>query len=287
LLGGSNNNVVVTGLGSVLSVSNEMTVGQSGGSSNTMVISDGGQVFNLLSHLGDFGGGSNVVLVTGSGSVWSISDHLWIPSSGGMGNSLMVKNGGTVITSNIVVQADNSITLNDGNLTLMKFLTISSNAVVSGCGTINGSVVVDPGGTLLADYSGNLILKSNITNNGTMRAINGGTLEFYGTVVNNGVIDIINGSTNFHGAFINNGVVLDSNTVHISSVTLSDPDAVVQIPSLTGHSYQLQVTPSLSPANWTNAYPAQAGNDGMLIFTDPGGATNDPTRFYRINVTAP
>jgi hypothetical protein len=64
-------------------------------------------------------------------------------------------------------------------------------------------------------------------------------------------------------------------------------DVNVQIPSLSGHTYQLQVTPSMTPTNWTNDGSSQAGNNATLTFTDSGGATNVPGRAYRIDVTAP
>jgi hypothetical protein len=121
-----------------------------------------------------------------------------------------------------------------------------------------------------------------------MRASNGNVLETYGTVVNNGTIDLINGGvTNFHGAFVNNGTILDSNTVIVAQTSISSDDVIVQIQSVVGHGYQLQISPSLEPPAWTDAYAAQPGTGGVLIFTDPGGATNQPSRLYRIQVTAP
>jgi hypothetical protein len=121
-----------------------------------------------------------------------------------------------------------------------------------------------------------------------MRAANGNALEAYGTVVNNGTIDIINGGvTNFHGGFINNGTVLTASSVAISSIFVAGIDLNVRIPSVLGHTYQLQISKSLTPTNWfTNgATPTQSSN--TLTFTDPGGATNVPARFYRVLVTAP
>src|SRR5439155_19132623 len=89
-------------------------------------------------------------------------------------------------------------------------LRIRNAASLTGCGTINGIVVVDAGGTVQADCSP-LVFGQSVTNNGTMRAINGSVLEAYGNVVNNGFINAIHGATNFHGVFINNGIVLDAN----------------------------------------------------------------------------
>jgi T5SS/PEP-CTERM-associated repeat protein len=290
--GGGNNTAIITGAGSFLSVSNQLMLCATAGSYNAMLISDGAQVSNSYTRLGDFGSDHNCVLVTGSNSLWSI-DQLDVGSLGNplfaesFNNSLAIHSNATVVASNVTVGANNSIELDQGSLVLFRDFAVRNNATVSGCGTVSGTVNVSKGGTVLADCDGELIFMNSVTNNGTMWAINGGVLECYGAVVNNGTIDFINGSANFHGAFINNGVVLDSNSVHISSITLSEPDVIVQIPSATGHTYQLQTSPVLSPANWTNICPAQAGIDSVLIFTDLGGVTNDPTRFYRIVVTAP
>ena len=133
---------------------------------------------------------------------------------------------------------------------------------------------------------GTLTFAGIVTNNGTMRANGGCVLESYGTVVNNGTIDIINGATNFHSGFTNNGTVLDAKSVRISQVSRSAQDFVIRIPSVLGHTYQLQYTASLTPANWTNIGLSQAGTGGVLTFTDPGGAAN-AQRFYRLDVTAP
>ena len=69
---------------------------------------------------------------------------------------------------------------------------------------------------------------------------------------------------------------------------------LIQIPSATGFTYRLpvrrnameggQLTPSLQPPAWTDSGPAQPGTGGVLTFTDPGAATNAPSRFYRVRV---
>jgi len=148
-------------------------------------------------------------------------------------------------------------------------------------------VLVDAGGTVLSDC-GTLTFTGIVTNNGTMRAINGAVLETYSNLVNNGTIDVINGGvTNFHGAFINHGTILDASSVKISQVSQSGQDFDLQIPSVMGHTYQLQFTPSLTPTNWINTGPPQPGTGSTLTFTDPSGLTNFPARFYRIDCTAP
>jgi len=166
-------------------------------------------------------------------------------------------------------------------------LEIANNGALSGCGTINGNVKIDSGATVLANCGGTLTFAAIVTNNGTMRANGGSVLESYGTLVNNGTIDIINGGKSFHGTFVNNGTVLDASSVKVSQVSQSGQDFVVQIPSVTGHTYQLQFRTSLTPTNWTSTAAPQSGTGRVLTFTDPGGATNLPARFYRVDCTAP
>jgi hypothetical protein len=79
--------------------------------------------------------------------------------------------------------------------------------VLSGCGAINGSEIVDAGGAVVVDCGGVLTFTGSVTNNGILHAQNGSVLESCGPLVNNGVIDLMAGTTNFHSTFINNGTI--------------------------------------------------------------------------------
>jgi len=205
--------------------------------------------------------------------------------TGGWLNALGVTNSnGQILTLGNGVTAT-TLSLLGGISFLGNGLMISANATLTGCGTINGNVVVNPGGTVLANC-GNLNFSGIVTNSGTMRAINGSVLEASGLVVNNGTIDIINGSTNFHAGFVNHGTILTAANMEISQASRSGQNFVVHVPSVTGHTYQLQYTTSLTPATWTPTGASQSGNGGVLTFTDSGGAAN-PQRFYRVGCTAP
>jgi autotransporter family porin len=165
-------------------------------------------------------------------------------------------------------------------------LRIRNAATLTGCGTVNGNVTVDSNGTVFANC-GTLTFTGTVTNNYALAA-DGAVLEFYGTVVNNSAILLYNGgSTNFHGAFINNGIISNAGPVIVSSANRIGNDLVVQAPSTNGFRYQLQITTSMISPVWTNSGTEQPGTGGVLTFTDPGGATNGPTRFYRVDVIAP
>jgi hypothetical protein len=165
-------------------------------------------------------------------------------------------------------------------------LEVRGNAVLSGCGTINGSVVVDAGGVILADCGGTLTFTGIVTNNGSWTAINGSVLESYGPVVNNGVINALDGTTNFHAGFVNNGVVLDSNSIpQIVSVSVVGSGAEVRFTTSSSPTYVLEYTSDLVTGSWTP----------LVAFTGPGGdvivtdfeALQQTQRFYRVRLVVP
>ncbi len=105
----------------------------------------------------------------------------------------------------------------------------------------------------------------------------GASVNFVGPVVNNGLIIAVNGSTEFSSGLANNGAVLTEVDAQISSHTRSGNNIITQMPSATGASYQLQVTPALNPATWTNLGASQSGTGGVLTFTDSAGPQTAPT----------
>ena len=95
-----NNRVVVTGTGSVWSNrSGTLFVGRNG-AGNSLVISNGGQVFDGTSFVGSgsLSSSNNSVLVSGPYSAWRNSSGLVVGGSG-WSNSLVVNNGGLVVDS--------------------------------------------------------------------------------------------------------------------------------------------------------------------------------------------
>jgi len=312
---GGSNQVIVSGNGALLDASPaNLYVGLFSFLSDRVDIGPGGTVLAGYVNLGQGSTATNFINVTG-GSLFVTNAF---GSTMQVFQGTLALNGGTVtvddliLTTNLGVVAFSAGTLysrstqatnglpfvvgdgvNAANFQLLggvhsfNSLRIRNAARLSGCGTVTGNVVIDAGGTVLSDC-GTLTFTGIVTNNGTMRAINGSVLETYSNLVNNGTIDIINsGVTNFHGTFINHGTILDASSVKISQATASGLDFDVQVPSVNGHTYQLQFTTSLTPTNWTNTGSSQPGTGGVLTLIDPGGATNSPARFYRIDCTAP
>jgi T5SS/PEP-CTERM-associated repeat protein len=163
-------------------------------------------------------------------------------------------------------------------------LTISSNALLTGCGTIDGSVVIEPGGKVLTDCGGKLTFSGVVTNNGTMRAGNGSVFEYYGTFVNNGTLK---GTLDFHGVFVNHGVVLTAQSIDVSAIAVSGRNVVLRAPSLRGYIYQLEASTSLATPNWRRVGVPQYGTGRLLTLIDYGGTRNGRSGFYRVRITIP
>jgi T5SS/PEP-CTERM-associated repeat protein len=317
----------LTVAGGTVSVSAGIYVGGNEGSGTGAVWMTGGELVatNVETDVGYLGVG-NMTVSNGTALLGNLCVGLLSSGSGSMTmaggmvsvNQLVLTNGtGSVFTFNAgtLVSSGTSVTnsqlfvvgdgtdpatfqLNGGVHSFANNLEIASNAFLTGCGTVEGNVTIDPGGTVLANCGGTLTFSGMVTNNGTMLAVNNTVLQADGQVVNNGLIIATNGTAQFLGGLVNNGVVLTNGTVMTSNnyqisriVRLNLPllsnNILVQIPSVTNATYQLQVTPSLKPATWTNLGASQSGSGGVLSFTDSNGATNSPGRFYRIDVTVP
>jgi|GEM_PF-1525485 len=164
-------------------------------------------------------------------------------------------------------------------------VTVQAGGRLTGSGTIGGNLTVANGG--IAQFTdGTFAVNGSITNNGLVILSNGA--HFTGTsssFVNNGTLDIINAGTfTPPPGFQNNGVILDSSAVRVASVSKSGNTFTVRINSNTGHTYQLQYSPTLTGGTFTNIGAPQSGSTGTtLVFTDP--AATGSRGFYRVVVT--
>ncbi|MGA2137329.1 MAG: hypothetical protein ABSH14_00555 [Verrucomicrobiia bacterium] len=176
----SNNSVLVTGPGSVVSYTTigdavgEIYVGSSG-AGNSLVISDGGQVFNTFASVGYYPGSSNNnVVVADTNSLWSSDRDLFIGGSewsydedAGAGNTMVIRNGGEVVDSSGFIGGSPS---SSGNSVLVtgsgSVWSNNNNLYVGSLGAGNGLVIseggqVASGGATVGDdgnSSGNSVL---------------------------------------------------------------------------------------------------------------------------------
>jgi hypothetical protein len=312
--GASNNNVRVTDNGRWVCHST-LYVGFSD-SSNTLTIAGGSVVATNVIISQDIG--SNYVVELSSGSLFvtnTLGNATLVVSRIG-GKASLILNGGSVTADRIIAtNGTNSVVTFNGGALNTKATTVSnaqqfivgngaasanfhllggvhsfnnglrirSNSFLTGCGTINGSVVVDAGGSVVADCGGNLTFTGSVTNNGIMHAQNGGVLEAYGPVVNNGIIDLMDGTTNFHSTFINNGTIVNASDFRVTSIVQEGDNVRISWLAVGGRSCVVQT--SETPDGFTDLSPVIV-NPGTSLSTtnylDLGGATNAPSRFYRV-----
>jgi T5SS/PEP-CTERM-associated repeat protein len=320
---GSSNTMLVTGPGSAW-ISTSLYVGNNT-LSNRVTISDGGAVSASLLSISPnlnvpFGNNNdNVVQVTGGSLVVSGGGlgQLIVGEVGGKG-SLILSNGSVTADRLLVTNGANSVftfdagTLTSGSTTVSntqlfvvgdgtdaatfqihggvhKFannLEIRSNAVVIGCGTINGDVTIDPGGTLLASC-GTLTVTGIITNNGVLQASAGRVVEAFGAVVNNGTIDLVGGSTMFHSSFTNNGIVLA--TLEVVGIAKAGKDIRITWTSPLGQTNELQATTGgpggiYSSNNFSAVFAVTNAVNPTTNFLDVGAVTNFTSRYYRLRL---
>lgn len=270
VVGSGNDLVSVRGNGALWSVRSILTINFSGGPNDGVHIGPGGTVCAAGLLLGSAARGTNFVDITGG--------RLYVTNSDGSAlfdvRGALVLNTGTATVDKLLIGTNNStgwvrfpagtlyskstavtnhqpFGIGDGtnaaNFHLLggvhsfdDGLRVHSNATLSGCGTINAIVVVDAGGTVMADCSP-FVFNGGVTNNGTLRASDGNVFEAYKAVVNNGIIELSNGgTTNFHGAFINNGTVVDSGSVPVTEISKSGSDRTAKAQSYTGDDLLLQ-----------------------------------------------
>jgi len=304
--------VIVTGPGSIW---NNTSYGvYMGGASAGITVSNGGQVViadglivdatatnlfavaqgGMLTVTGGTTSVQNGILaISGTATI----DSLQLTNAGGsVSFPKGVLNAGSIQANNGIVFAigdgTNAATLNleGGIYTFSTGCRVSSNSFLTGCGTISGNVTVDPGATVLANCGGTLTFAGGtVTNNGLLRATNGTVLESYGTVVNNGVIDILTGTTNFHGAFINNGAVVDASSFNVVAIAPLSNGVNIAWTTVGGRSNVVQIATGSGGYSgiFTDASPVitlPGTSLGTGSFTDAGAFTNTSSRFYRVRL---
>jgi len=187
--------VLVSGSGSVWSNTGSLLIGQFG-AGNQVIITNGGAVYDqdaVVSQYTD--SSSNTVAVGGNGSLWQNWGNLYVGygqpgfvSTGGSGNQLDIRIGGSVTASNAYIgflpaSIGNQILVDGGSLYV-------TNAQASGVLDVRG-------GTLTMD-SGTVMVDSLMVTNGTLGAVsfNGGVLSTKSTTVNNGSVFSVGNGTN-------------------------------------------------------------------------------------------
>ena len=296
-----------------------MRVGNSSSSSGTLTVAGGttATVPNIVA--GAYSNSTGVIQLTGGSLGVTNQSGTALLAVGLQGQGILTQNGGSLTVDQLVVinGTNSQFNLNAGSLasksttvsntqtfvvgdgvdattfrllggvhTFSNGLRVRSNATLVGCGTINGSVLVDAGGTMISDCGGTLSVTGSVTNNGVMEAVNGGTLESYGLVVNNGLINAFSGNTNFHAGLVNNGAVLTSNSLpQIVSFSLIGSNVNIQFTTFSNLTHYVEYNSDLVNGSWI-ALTGYTGTGGIMSHTDPGAATLTQ-RFYRVHMVVP
>jgi len=312
LTGQTGASALVTGVGSIWSIGGSLTFAHPAG---LVIAGDGAVVADSVSvsyaiGINIAGGGMYVTNALGTGvlqidggtlsiDVGTVTaDQLVFSDDNGASTlsfmSGLLTSGGTFVTNgqNFVIGDGTDVAtfhLAGGFHSFADGLMVNSSAFVTGCGTIDGSVVVDPGGTALANCGGSLTFTGIVINNGTLRASNGSVLEFYGPVVNNGLIDLSGGMAIFHSVFINNGSIIEpAPAFQITGIVQQANNILITWMSSPGETNELQATPggpggSYSTNNFTPIFAVTNTVGSVTNYLDIGAATNN-TRYYRVRL---
>ena len=285
----SNNTVLVTGSGSLLTNGNAnigINIGRSG-ASNNLTISNGGRVENgSWGYIGfDTSSSNNTALVTGVGSLWT--NNVLVVGNNGVGNSLVISNGGSVYAHGIIVGASSSSANN-----LIRVFGTGSELVVTnfmGTGTydIRRGTNIQNGGTVRA---GNLL----VTNTLGSYQFNGGSLITKNTAYSNGT-DFILGT---NSSFIANGGnhnfqnrLYLGNTGTSNSLTISNGAKVGNSLGLLGFASTSSNNSALvtgTGSQWSNRTDLYVGNSGAAnsLTISNGGSVFASNLTIGVNVSS-
>lgn len=219
----TNNEAIVTGVGSSwISGVGQMFVGY-GGRNNRLEVRDGGLVVSSFGTLGHLltDSSNNLAVVTGAGSVWSNAFELSVGNVGAA-NRLVVSNGGSVFAANAVylgvnsTSTSNQLTVNNGKLRV-------TNASVTGTLNVRRGTVTLSAGQVEVD-------RLLVTNSQGHFVLNGGMLSSKSTIATNGVGLHVGNSVAAatfllagNGTHLLTGLVVDNNATLTGNGTVGLP----------------------------------------------------------------
>jgi len=180
-LAGNNNNITVTGTGSVLSTAQSTLYVGLNSSNNELDIQSGGLVSSKNVRIGGGTGGSaaadsNSVLVDGAVSAWTISGTLRVGSNG-TNSTLTISDGGTVqVTGNTFLGYDATSTGNRITVTGANSQLSAADVTIGRLGSGN-TILVEAGGAFTAH-------SITLANTGTLQIGSGAAAGTVGVTTN-------------------------------------------------------------------------------------------------------
>jgi T5SS/PEP-CTERM-associated repeat protein len=218
----SSNVVEVSGAGATWTAAG-LSVGQTG-SFNRLVVADGGHVASGAAMIGMMGS-ANSALVGGTGSVWNLGGNDLVVGSAGIGNALVVTNGGQVLGRSGYIGWDGAATNNSALVSGAGAQWNNNDSLYVGFTGSFNQLTVNDNGTVAAT---NIVLGYSMAATGSVITVAGGNL--YATnAAGSGALDVHNGTLVFNGGnviadhfYLTNNVVSATNSVlNFNSGTLT------------------------------------------------------------------
>jgi fibronectin-binding autotransporter adhesin len=287
LTGSSSNQIIITGPGSKWSISGaDLLVGNSG-QANTMIVSNGGLMFNSDGGVGGFQSSSNnVISITGVGSSWSNSGDCFLGSSG-PGNTLVVSNGsllsaGRTFTIGLGTSSSNNrVVVDNGDLRMTN--------VVLGSISAGNSITITNGGTV---FGGRMIVGSANSSTNNRLIVDSATFTATNAAAS-GLFEVRRGTNVFNSGYIETDRLLLTNslgTFEFNGGTLITRSATVSnnTPFIVGLA---GLTPAIwdvlaSPKGNLVAADLQIGNSSsfnQLFITNGASLTNTGNAILGMN----
>jgi T5SS/PEP-CTERM-associated repeat protein len=262
-----NNSVLVTGSGSIWTMDVDFYLGDDG-SSNSLVISDGGALENAVGYIGYDEGSNNSVLVTGTSSTWTNSATLSI-GIGGSSNSLVISDGGKVANTdgyigNNSTSSNNSVLVTGGGSTWT-----NSGDLYVGYQGIGNSLVISNGGRVTSSGSfgviGDLSSNNSVLVTGTNSAwTNTGNLLVGNSGSSNSLVITTGGRLVSSNGYIGSNAVSSNNSVLVTGTGSTWSNSANLYVGYSGSSNTLTVADggAVAAANITIA--SQTNSSGTL-----------------------
>ncbi len=218
--------------------------------------------------------------MAGSGLVTLSGAHTYEGATTARSGTLRVTGS---ITNTSTVEVLSGATLNlTGTLTVAS-VTIRLGGVLTGSGTINGTVINE--GDVLADGTGStLTINGAVTNAGTFRFTRGARLLATGGFTNHGTLDLVTAGASSPSVLSGTGLVLTAASILTPVIALSGASMQINQASLLGHTYQLQRSTTLAAGSWLDVGAAVPGTGSTVVFTDTPAPT-ETSVFYRVVVS--
>jgi T5SS/PEP-CTERM-associated repeat protein len=277
----SNNELIIVNSGTVLTNKSDSLFTNEGnvyigygGSSNSMVVTNGAQIVSVKGWIGYSNTASNnSVLVTGSNSLWTNTGNLYVGNQGAS-NSLVISNGGKVFNANgyigsestaignlVTVTGSNSSWINSGDL-YVGYAGQSNRLVISEGGFVSNVNGFDDGVDPTDAYNSVLVTGSG------SRWVNSGKLTFglaghdNSLVISNGGIVTVGADSKIGDlatASNNSVLVTGTNSLWTNSGNLF----IGNVGS--GNSLVISNGGSVASGNGVIGYDANSSNNSVLV----------------------